>query len=110
LCGVEWRRALLTLSEVLGEQLLGPIRPALLLLLHIAKELHQFLVAALLGVLDVLLVGLGTLQRNAGPPRRERMASILFAMAASQPDPVPVIRADDALALARHLRRKEALA
>jgi hypothetical protein len=47
---------------------------------------------------------------NAGPPRRERMASILFAMAASHPDPVPVIRAEDALALAQHLRRTEALA
>jgi hypothetical protein len=47
---------------------------------------------------------------DAGPPRRERMASILFAMAASHPDPVPVIRADDALALVRHLRRTEALA
>jgi hypothetical protein len=47
---------------------------------------------------------------DAGPPRRERMASILFAMAASHPVPVPVIRAEDALALARHLRRTEALA
>jgi hypothetical protein len=46
---------------------------------------------------------------DAGPPRRERMAS-MFAMAASHPDPVPVIRAEDALALARRLRRTEALA
>jgi hypothetical protein len=41
------------------------VGPPLLLLLHIAKELHQFLVAGLLGVLDVLLVSLDTLQRGA---------------------------------------------
>jgi hypothetical protein len=47
---------------------------------------------------------------DAGPARRERMVSILFSMAASHPDPVPAIRPEDALALARHLRRTEALA
>jgi hypothetical protein len=47
---------------------------------------------------------------DAGPPERERMASILFAMAASEPEPVPVIRAEDALALARRLRRAVTLA
>jgi hypothetical protein len=46
---------------------------------------------------------------DAGPPRRERMASILFAMAASNPDPVPLIRAKDAVALARWLASAEAL-
>jgi hypothetical protein len=38
---------------------------------------------------------------DAGSPRRERMASILFAMAASDPEPVPLICAKDAVALAR---------
>jgi hypothetical protein len=47
---------------------------------------------------------------DAGPPRRERMASTLFAMAASNPEPVPLIRAEDAVVLARHLRRAETLA
>ena len=47
---------------------------------------------------------------DVGPPRRERMASILFAMAASHPDPVPVIRAEDAVALARRLTSMETLA
>jgi hypothetical protein len=47
---------------------------------------------------------------DAGPPRRERMASILFAMAASDPEPVPVIRAEDAVALARRLTSAETLA
>ena len=47
---------------------------------------------------------------DARPPRRERMASIPFAMAASDPEPVPVIRAEDAVVLARHLRRAETLA
>jgi hypothetical protein len=46
---------------------------------------------------------------EALPPRRERMASILFAMAASEPDPVPVICAEDAVALARRLICMEAL-
>ena len=46
---------------------------------------------------------------DAGPPRRERMASILFAMAASDPDPVPVIRAEDAVALARRLTSADTL-
>jgi hypothetical protein len=46
---------------------------------------------------------------DAGPPRRERMAGILFAMAASNPEPVPFIRAEDAVALARRLTRAEAL-
>jgi hypothetical protein len=46
---------------------------------------------------------------NAAPPRRERMASILFAMAASDPDPVPIIRAGDAVALARRLTSAKAL-
>jgi hypothetical protein len=40
---------------------------------------------------------------DAGPPRRERMASTLFAMAASHPAPVPVIRAEaTASAFPRH--------
>jgi hypothetical protein len=43
------------------------------------------------------------LYHDAGPPRRERMTSILFAMAASDPEPVPVIRAGDALTLARRV-------
>jgi hypothetical protein len=38
------------------------------------------------------------------------MASILFAMAASDPEPVPVIRAKDAAALARRLTSAETLA
>jgi hypothetical protein len=29
---------------------------------------------------------------DAGPPRLERMARILFAIAASKPDPVPIVR------------------
>jgi len=47
---------------------------------------------------------------DAGPPRRERMASILFAVAASDPDPAPVIRAEDAVALARRLTSADTLA
>jgi hypothetical protein len=47
---------------------------------------------------------------DAGPPRRERMAGILFAMAASNPEPVPLIWAKDAVALARWLASAEALA
>lgn len=47
---------------------------------------------------------------DAGPPWRERMASILFAMAASNPEPVPLIRAEQAVALARWLASAEALA
>jgi hypothetical protein len=47
---------------------------------------------------------------DAGPPRRERMASILFAMAASEPDLVPSVRAEDAVALARRMISAETLA
>jgi hypothetical protein len=47
---------------------------------------------------------------DAGPPRRERIASILFAMAASNREPVPPIRAEDAVALARRLNSAEASA
>ena len=49
--------------QALCEQLLGALGPALLLLLHLAKELTQLLITALLGVLEILLVGLGALQR-----------------------------------------------
>jgi hypothetical protein len=38
------------------------------------------------------------------------MAGILFAMAASNPEPVPLIRAEQAVALARWLAGAEALA
>lgn len=38
---------------------------------------------------------------DASPPRHERMASILFALAASELEPVPFIRNEDAIALAR---------
>jgi hypothetical protein len=37
---------------------------------------------------------------DTGPPRLERMARILFAIAAAKPDPVPIVRVEDALALA----------
>jgi hypothetical protein len=47
---------------------------------------------------------------DAGPPRLERMASILFAIAAAKPDPVPIVRVEDALALARCLTSAKALA
>jgi hypothetical protein len=46
---------------------------------------------------------------DAGLPQRERMASILFAMAAATPEPVPLICAKDAVALARWLASAEAL-
>jgi hypothetical protein len=45
---------------------------------------------------------------DAGPPRLERMASILFAIAASKPDPVPIVSLDEAIALARCLTREDA--
>jgi hypothetical protein len=45
----------------------------------------------------------------AGPPRPERIASILFAMAASDPEPVPLIRAENAVVLARRFTSAEAL-
>jgi hypothetical protein len=38
------------------------------------------------------------------------MASILFGMAASEPDLVPSVRAEDAVALARRMISAEALA
>jgi Sarcosine oxidase A3 domain len=47
---------------------------------------------------------------DAGPPRRERMASVLFAMAASEQDLVPSVRAEDAVALARRMISAETLA
>jgi hypothetical protein len=40
---------------------------------------------------------------DASPPRHERMASILFAMAASELEPVPFIRSQNAIALARRV-------
>jgi hypothetical protein len=45
---------------------------------------------------------------DAEPPRLERMASILFAIAAAKPDPVPIVRVEDALALARCLTSAKA--
>jgi hypothetical protein len=47
---------------------------------------------------------------DAEPPRLERMARILFAVAASKPDPVPIVRVDEAIALARCLTSVKALA
>jgi hypothetical protein len=47
---------------------------------------------------------------DAGPPRLERLARILFAIAASKRDPVPIVRVEDALALARRLTSAKALA
>lgn len=46
---------------------------------------------------------------DAGPPRRARMASILFAIRGRASGPVPSVRAEDAIALARCLTRAEAL-
>jgi hypothetical protein len=43
---------------------------------------------------------------DAEPPRLERMANILFAIAAAKPAPVPTVRVGDALALARCLRAR----
>jgi hypothetical protein len=45
---------------------------------------------------------------DPGPPRHERMASILFAIAAANPDPVPIVRVEDALAVARFLASAKA--
>jgi hypothetical protein len=46
---------------------------------------------------------------DASPPRQERMASILFAMAASELEPVPFIRSEDAIALARRVLNTSSL-
>ena len=46
---------------------------------------------------------------DASPPRHERMASILFVMAATELEPVPFIRSGDAIALARHILNTSAL-
>jgi hypothetical protein len=46
---------------------------------------------------------------DGSPPLHERMASILFAMAASELEPVPFIRNEDAIALARRLSNRNAL-
>jgi hypothetical protein len=47
---------------------------------------------------------------DAGPPGHERMASILFAMAAWELEPMPVIRTENAVALVRRLTSAETLA
>ena len=43
------------------QQLLRPLRPSPLLGLHFTQELHELLVARLLGVVDILLASLGPL-------------------------------------------------
>jgi hypothetical protein len=47
---------------------------------------------------------------DAGPPRLERMARILFAIAAARSDLVPIVCIDEAIARARCLTSAKALA
>ena len=49
--------------QTLGDQLLSSFRPPLFFLLHVTEELGQVLISSLLGILDVPLVGLASLQR-----------------------------------------------
>ncbi len=53
----------LAATEFTCEQLLGFVSPLFVLLLHFAEELCEFLITGLLGVLNVLIVGLCALKR-----------------------------------------------